>query len=177
MVTRITTFAIVLGLVLLSNAAGGQADGKVDEAALPELLKLEPIKEDRPDIDSPPIAEIYRLQRARYNVALEEVQTKSKLFTAGRCEQSSLLAAFKRLKSAEYDLPGRARDGLAAVAANRKWLDKELAFWGWLEGIVLAKVNSDVVPRHDLLEVQFYHLEAKAKQAGYAFDDKKSATN
>jgi hypothetical protein len=174
MAQRSAILGYVIGLVAFSSAAAGEADRGPDARPLPELLQLEPIKEDRPEIDST-LSEVFRLQRARYNVALEDVQTKSKLFPAGRCDHRLLLESFKRLRRAEFDLPGRARDGFPAVAASRKWLEKELEFLSWMESVMQKKFNSDVVPRHELLEVQYYLLEAKEKQATYAWDDARSA--
>jgi len=175
MAVRIITLAAVFALLFAPVANGAESGGKTDRAPLPAILNLDPVKEERSDIDSPPLSEVFRLQRARYNVALEDLQHRSKLFLSGRCEQSALLNSFKRFRTAEYGLPGRARDGIAGGAAYRDWLGKEVEFLNWLEEIVQAKFAADVAPRQELLEVQFYHLDAKARLADQKVGDSKPA--
>jgi hypothetical protein len=175
MATRIFLLFVALPLLGARIAGGAETDVKSDKPKLPAILELQPVKEDRPDIDSKAMSEINRLRRARYNVAIEETQTRAKLFLSGRIKQSDLLDAFKRLRSAEYGMADRARDGHAGVTANSAWLGKELEFLTWLEGVVQSKFNEGTEPRHALLEVQYYLLDAQQRAADQHLSDKASA--
>ena len=60
MAARIFLFFVALPLLGTQIAGGAETDVKSDKPTLPAILELQPVKEDRPDIDSKSMAEINR---------------------------------------------------------------------------------------------------------------------
>lgn len=152
----------ILGTIFVC-LTGSAAENKPEKTELkvPQLLQLDPVKEDRPDIDSKAMAELHRLRRARYNVALQDLQVRWKLYQGGKVEQSEVLAALGRLQKAEYYLPGRARDGVAGAEAGDAWLAKKFEFLRYWEELVQRRYEEGGSALHELFEVQFHRLDAE----------------
>ena len=171
MSARMALAAIALVASFGAFLATAEDEGKLAEPVSPEILSFQPVKVEQPDTDPPALGEIYQLQRARYNVALEELKLKFGNLRKDRISLTDMLDSFKRFRTAERGLPGRPRVGESGEAAEQAWVMKEVEFFQWLEWWMQLKFDAEVAPREELLEVQFYHLDAKERLGTFALED------
>lgn len=152
-------------LLISATCWAAENESAKAERKEPEILRLEPLKEGRPDIDFKELAELNRLRRTRYNVALQDLKARCRLFVGGRAELVAVLNAMQRFQSADASLPGRPIAGEAMIADKEARLAKRLEFMKWLEGIVQNKHEEGTAPIQELLEVQYHRLDAEVRLA------------
>ncbi len=144
--SRTTFFVVLLGA--LAGTSAPPARAQEEEYKLSPLLTAKPLQAVAGD------DELARLQKERYNTAVEEAKARYNEFLAGRGNQDKLLAVFQRLEGSgmKVNLTGADR-----IAFRQRYLEMMRD----VEKITKAKYDAGKVPISEMLHARYLVQDAE----------------
>lgn len=142
--TNRIVLALVLAMVTVSPAAAEPASELIDK--LLELSKTK--KRIKLEKDAP---EKQRLLVARYHLALEELQLRCQDFRSNLVTKEKVFEAGRNLLESELEVYSK-------PAEKARVLEKSIELFRWYEKRLEASLKAGLIPRADLLQLQYRRM-------------------